>query len=75
MGMMVDDNGGDMGRCGGGVTDTARGVACPDEFGDRTGDKLRGEYTPFGCSDAVGEPAEMGLFSTSLSSDDKKVLL
>lgn len=41
MGEMMEDKG--VGRCGGGVGDRARGVACPDEVGDRTGDDSRGE--------------------------------
>ena len=46
-GMMVEDRGGDIGRWGGGgVTESALGVAHPDEGGDRAGDESTGEYWP-----------------------------
>ena len=73
MGIMVDESGGDIGLCGGGVGDSALGVAWPEDVGEPKGEEFRGEYCPLYCSETPGDPAEMGLVSTSLSREDRKV--
>lgn len=69
-GMMLDESGGDNGRCGGGVE--AVGVPHSDDAGDRTGDEFLGEYCP-AWSEVAGVAADAGLFSTSWRSDDRNV--
>lgn len=76
MGITVDESGGDIGLCiGGGVTDSARGVAKPEEVGEAAGDGMPEVWFPFVSSDASGElgSAAIGFFSTSSSKEVKNV--
>lgn len=71
IGSIVEQSGGECGRRGGGVTDSALGVADPDD--EPSGEESAGEACPLWLSEASGELAETGLLSTSRKSDDKKV--
>lgn len=55
----------------GGVAEPACGDPYPEDPGERAGDEFRGEYWAL---EGPGEPADEGLFSTSRSRDDRKVV-
>lgn len=69
--MIVDESGGEDGRCGGGVI--AVGQPTSEDAGECIGDVCRGEKCPRAWSDVAGEVADAGLFSTSRRRDDRKV--
>lgn len=72
-GMMLDESGGDKGRCAGGVTAVFGEPHSEEaaEAGERMGEVLRGDCCPYAWSDAAGDAAETVLFSTSRRSDER----